>query len=336
MDNILFQSYIVEERSYASFIKREIHNLIRPHFSVARTGEIDIIVSELISNVLKYASRGELLYRFSKEADEPVFEIICIDNGSGIKDINHSMKDGISSKNTLGHGIGSIQRMSSFSQIYTLPDWGTIVYSKCYSSIASDSIQQGNMLTRCINVTKPGEKVSGDNAAIRKVKDKTLVFLGDGLGHGEFAKEAVDKAIATFNTTTYAEPSDIIRETHVAVKKTRGLVGTIAVLDHKTKEWQICGIGNIATRMQRGLEYKNYSSYNGIIGLNIPGRMENNSQPMEKLQQLILCSDGIKTRWDLMHYPSILKYDPMMLAAAIYKDHARQTDDMTILIVKVL
>src|SRR6187402_2856532 len=135
MDNILFQSYIIEERSYASFIKREIHNLVRPHFTEQRTGEIDIVVSEMVSNLIKYATRGELLYRLSLQEDEPVFEVICIDSGPGIKDINHAMKDGISSKSTLGHGIGAIQRLSNFSQIYSQPDWGTIVYSQFYNSI---------------------------------------------------------------------------------------------------------------------------------------------------------------------------------------------------------
>ncbi|ABG58489.1 SpoIIE family protein phosphatase [Cytophaga hutchinsonii] len=336
MDNILFQSYIIEERSYASFIKREIHNLVRPHFTEQRTGEIDIVVSEMVSNLIKYATRGELLYRLSMPDNEPFFEVICIDNGTGIKDISHSMKDGISSKSTLGHGIGSIQRLSDFSQIYSQPDWGTILYSQFSGSLNSTKISPGNTLVRCINVALPGEKVSGDGTAIRKAGEKTLVFTGDGLGHGEFAKEAVDAAISTFNNTNYSDPSDIIREIHAAVKKTRGLVATIGILDHRTKEWLISGIGNIAVRLQRGLEYKNYSSYNGIIGLNIPTRIEKNRYEMEKFQQLILCSDGIKTRWDLLHYPSILKYDPMILAAAIYKDHARRTDDMTVLIVKVL
>src|SRR6218665_113651 len=108
MDNILFQSYIIEERSYVAFIKREIHNLVRPHFSETRTAEIDIAVSEITSNLIKYAQRGELLYRITSENDRHFFEVICIDNGAGIKDLNQAMKDGVSSKATLGQGLGSI------------------------------------------------------------------------------------------------------------------------------------------------------------------------------------------------------------------------------------
>ena len=49
----------------------------------------------------------------------------------------------------------------------------------------------------------------------------------------------------------------------------------------------------------------------------------------------ILCSDGIKTRWDLSKYPLIGRYDLSILNAAIYKDHARKTDDMSVVSIKV-
>ncbi|MGZ3885733.1 MAG: anti-sigma regulatory factor, partial [Bacteroidia bacterium] len=117
---------------------------------------------------------------------------------------------------------------------------------------------------------------------------------------------------------------------------TRGLVGTVAMIDHSNKKLNICGVGNINTRVYKGLEYKNYVCNNGVIGMNVPTRIESSESDMEKYQQIIFCSDGIKTRWDLIKYPSILKYDPIILAAAIYKDQARRTDDMTIVIIKIL
>lgn len=335
MDNILFQTYSIEERSYVSFIKREIHNLVKLVFSEQRTGEVDIVVAEMTSNLIKHAQKGKLLYRLGTEDERPVLEVICLDNGPGIRDLIYSMKDGISSKNTLGQGLGSIRRMSNVSQIYSLPDWGTIVYSKFYNDPEYQPLKK-DVLVRCINLAKPGEKVSGDSAYVKLLKDKTLVLCGDGLGHGYYAKDAVDTAIAAFKESMSDDPAQIIRELNSAVKKTRGLVATVAVLDHKTKQWQICGVGNIHTRMQRGIECKNYICNNGIIGLNIPNRLENAHFTMEKLQQLILCSDGIKVKWDLIRYPGILKYDPMVLAAVVYKDHARHTDDMTILITKVV
>jgi len=335
MDNILFTSYSIEDRSYVSFVKREIHNLVRTEFSVKRTGEIDIVVSELASNIVKHSGTGELLYRLSKENDEPLFEILCIDGGPGIQDVAHSMKDGVSTTNTLGQGMGSILRLSNFSQTYSLEDWGTIVYSRIYND-QEKKLPREKVIIRCLNVAKPGEHVSGDSCAYRSDGDTTFVFTGDGLGHGPHAKEAVDAAVQSFMQSQEIQPSGIVKEMNQNVKKTRGLVGTVAVLDHASRQWQLCGVGNIHSRICQGLEYKNYICNNGIIGLNIPSRLENMLLPAEKYQQLIMASDGIRTRWDLLKYPAILKYDPMILAAAIYKDHARRTDDMTVFILRLL
>jgi len=336
MDNWQFQRYLIEDRSYVSFIKREIHHLVKSHFNETRAGEIDIVVSEMTSNLIKHANSGELLYRLNKIPDVgPVFEMLCIDNGPGIRDVGNSIKDGVSTTSTLGHGMGSIFRLSTLAQVYSQPDWGTIVYTRFYRSEAPRSVSPG-LLVRCINVAKPGETVSGDGIAYKMSGSKSLLFAGDGLGHGIHAKEVMDKAIEVFHASHATDAAQMLFEINQAVKRTRGLVATVAVLNHKQETWEVCGVGNIHTRLQRGLEYKNYICNNGIVGLNIPKRLENSSFPMEKLQMVVLCSDGIKTKWDLIKYPSILKYDPMMLAAAIYKDHKRTTDDMTVLIAKVL
>jgi hypothetical protein len=76
-------------------------------------------------------------------------------------------------------------------------------------------------------------------------------------------------------------------------------------------------------------------SYNGIVGHNIPNTMNDQQYPSDEFNQVMLCSDGIKTRIDLAKYPLMYKYDLSVLAAAIYKDHARKNDDMSVIIAKV-
>jgi len=337
MDNTPFKSYKVEERSYVAFVKREIHNLVKTVFDTQRVGEIDIVVSELTSNLIKYAGSGELLYRLVTEDENPLFELICLDNGPGIKNVSHSMKDGVSSRSSLGQGIGSVMRLSNFAQFYSLLDWGTICYARFGPSQNEKSFEvKPSLLIRSLSVCKPGEFVCGDGYAAKYDKRGIAILTGDGLGHGPHAKEAIDQAIRSFHETAETDPAVLIRKINEDVRKTRGLVTTLVLFDDETKQWKLCGVGNIGTRIYQGLEYKNYICNNGIVGLNIPTRLENSIIPAERYQQLIMCSDGIKTKWDLIRYPSILKYDPMLLAAAIYKDHARQTDDMTVLIAKVV
>jgi anti-sigma regulatory factor (Ser/Thr protein kinase) len=334
MVNTLFTSYLVEDRSFISFVKREIHNLVKHKFSEKRTAQIDIIISELTSNLIKHAGGGELLYRLILEGAEPAFEVLSIDNGPGMKDVANSSRDGVSTANTLGQGIGSILRFSNISQIYSQEGWGTVFYSKVFENVEKKNAPH-RVIIRSICVCKPGELVSGDGFCVKTENNRTRILVADGLGHGPHAKEAVDVAINSFTTSVEEDASENLKELHEAVKKTRGFVGTIAVLDHQEKKLQLCGIGNIATRVYKGLEYKNYVCHNGVVGMNIPSRLLDSTFEFEKYQQIILCSDGIKTRWDLIRYPSILKYDPIILAAAIYKDQARRNDDMSVVIIKL-
>src|SRR5690606_22184328 len=99
---------------------------------------------------------------------------------------------------------------------------------------------------------------------------------------------------------------------------------------------RICGVGNISARLYGGIMFKHYTSYNGIIGSNMPKSIKESVIEAEQNQQLIMCSDGIRSRWDLTKYPSILKYDLMLLAASLYKDFNRRTDDSSVFIGKVM
>ena len=145
----------------------------------------------------------------------------------------------------------------------------------------------------------------------------------------------MQEAISAFIECTDNEASETLRFIHNRVKKTRGLVGTVIMLDHREKIWRISGIGNISTRLYKGLEYKNIMPYNGIIGLNIPHTLTDHVSPADSFQTLTMTSDGIRNKWDLTTYPSILKYNPAIIATAIFKDQARRTDDMSVLVAKL-
>lgn len=336
MDNVVFSTYKVDDRSYISFIKREIHNLVtQAGFSSQRAGEVDIIVSELTSNLDKYAGSGELLYRLCEEGVNTAFEIFCIDGGPGIGDIAKMMQDGASSSNTLGHGLGAMNRLSDVFQVYSMEGWGTIAYSKTYKESVRP-YQKVDLDVMGLQVCFPGEKVCGDGYKVKKNGNLTQLFLGDGLGHGPNAHEAVQQAIEAFETCPESDnPCEILRFIHLKVRKTRGLVGTVAILDKAKKQWNICGVGNISTKLCHGMSSKNYMSNNGILGMNIPHTMHNYTVDADANQFIIMYSDGIKTRWEISRYQSIFKYDPAVISAAIFKDNTRRNDDTTVLVGKL-
>lgn len=333
-----FISYHVEERSFASYIKREIHKEVSSgKFTEQQAGEIDIIVSELISNLVKHAGSGELLYRVYNHDEHSTFEIVCIDAGPGMENLAQMKKDGVSTTQTLGQGLGAIERLSTFSQVYSLSGWGTILFARV------STLQEAGYVPRmghgldisamCVN--KPRETVCGDGYRIKRVGGLTQIFFGDGLGHGQHAKEAVDFAGDFFFECNENDPVDIIRHMHEKVRRTRGLVATVVTFDGVNNEWKLCGVGNISTRMYQGLTYRSYPSYNGTIGLNIPSSMKSTVYPVDKRQFLVMNSDGLQSRLDLTRYPSIFKYDGSVLAAVLYKDFSRRNDDTSVLIAKV-
>lgn len=244
------------------------------------------------------------------------------------------MKDGVSTTKTLGQGLGALERLSDIFQIYSIVKWGTVCYCKIYTAGHIPSVQPPGIRVRALNVSKPGQTVSGDGFQIVYKSNYTKIFMGDGLGHGKEAYDAVQTAITNFQRCTGNDPAEVLKFIHEPAKKTRGLVGAAVVADHVSKKWRICGIGNIDTRLSDGILTRKYISHNGIIGSNFPVTLINHEAGLEKNQRLIMSSDGIKVGWELSQFPSILRYDPLMLAAVIYKDNARKNDDMSILIAK--
>lgn len=336
MDNT-FSTYKIDDRSLIAFIKREIHNLaLQLGFTPHRAAETDIIVAELTSNLMKFANGGELLYRAHLNGEFNEIEIYCLDKGVGFDNVAKIMNDGYSSSNTLGHGLGSIKRLSNEFQIYSMKNWGCVQYVKiCEKPDLVIPQTKNGLSTTTIAVNYPGEKLCGDGYYIKQTSKGFQIFVGDGLGHGESANEAVEAAIKAFRQSIETDPTAILRDIHLKVKKTRGLVATIASVDYKSEVWNICGIGNINTRIYNGLENKTYTPYNGIIGHNIPRTLNNTIVPYKKHQIIIMHSDGLRTRWNLNELSSILKQSPGIIASALYKENVRGNDDATILVGKI-
>ena len=329
--------FTVADRSYFALLKKDIHALAAEvSFSSERAGRVDIIVAELVSNLVKHGTGGHLIAKKILDVSHGAgIELISIDNGPGIDNVKKMMEDGESTKNTLGQGLGAMQRLSDQFEIYTQKDWGTILMTRIFKEEISAYKKPSPVALSSIVLPKPGEQLCGDGFFYRLTKDKLSIIVGDGLGHGPEAAKAVNAAIEAFKNNEENDPVEIIRMLHESVKRTRGLVATVAVFNFKEKCWSICGVGNIAARMSSFISTKAYMSYNGIIGHNIPRSMKIHEVPYEPGQTILLCSDGIKTRWDLSKYPAIGKNDLSILTAAIYKDHSRNTDDSSVIAVKL-
>jgi anti-sigma regulatory factor (Ser/Thr protein kinase) len=329
-------AYKVEDRSYFAILKKEIHALaMSAEFTEGKVGEIDIVVAEMVSNLVKHAGGGQLLVTLVEQEGMQGIEIISVDNGPGMVDANRMVTDGVSTKNTLGGGLGAMKRLSDVFQVYSIKDWGTVILTRIFEKELPAYKKAPAVEVRSVLLPKPGEQLCGDGFFCKQSKQHLQLFLGDGLGHGAEAAKAVTVAGEAFLECTEYNPPDIIRHLNQMVKKTRGLVGTVAVFNMKEKIWRICGVGNILTKIASPSSSKGYMSYNGIIGLNVPNTLNAQEVPYEKGQTLIMCSDGLKSRWELGRYLAIQRYDLSVLGASLIKDFARNTDDMSVAACKI-
>jgi anti-sigma regulatory factor (Ser/Thr protein kinase) len=325
-----------DDRSYFAILKKQIHTLAAgAGFSEARVGELDIVVAELVSNLVKHAGGGQVLVKLVEEDDIQGIEIISIDSGPGMADVSRMVADGVSTKNTLGQGLGAMKRLSDVFQVYSQKEWGTVILVRLFNEELPRFKKAAKEEVRSVVISKPGETACGDGFYYTATTDHVKIFLGDGLGHGPEAAKAVTEAGNAFMACSEVDPVDIIRYINNEVKKTRGLVGTVAVFDVNTKRWRICGVGNISTKIYSPANSKNLLSYNGIIGLNVPRTLNAQEVEYEKGQHMMMCSDGIKTKWDTTRYAAIQRYDASILAASLLKDFARYTDDMSVAVCKI-
>jgi len=330
-------SYAAGDRSYFSLLKKDIHSkALQAGFNVQKLGEIDIVVAELTSNLHKYAKDGEILVSFGTDHHGDYIELITIDNGPGMAEPAKMMQDGYSTGTTMGHGFGSIKRMSDAFDLYSIKGWGTIVLSRIYQQEPKKP-QPGrfHIEVKALVVAKTGQHTSGDGFYQQPDKRYLKLLVADGLGHGPEANAAVNAAVNSFQTINSESPVDILRHLHADIRKTRGMVGMVAILDLEDRKLQIAGIGNISAKFfSPAGQIKTHVSYNGIIGHNIPNTISAQEISFGEYSMLIFCSDGIKSRWDLSKYTGITKCDPIVLSAALYKDFSRRTDDTSVIVVK--
>jgi hypothetical protein len=181
----------------------------------------------------------------------------------------------------------------------------------------------------------PGQIKCGDGTSSTVTPKYFKLLVADGLGHGEEANFAVIEAVKAFKQCTDHSPSEILKYIHEAIRKTRGIVGSIMVFDFESNIWKMAGVGNISTRMSNFLQIKNQMSYNGTVGHNILSGMSDQEVKLEDYNQVTLCSDGINPRWDTSKFTGISRCDLSIQAAAIYKDFAGKTDDMAVVIAKI-
>ena len=86
-----------------------------------KQGRLGLIVTELGTNLLKHGNGGELFIDTFDDRDGHGIEILALDKGSGITDINRALQDGYSTANSPGTGLGAVNRFADVRIVSRYP-----------------------------------------------------------------------------------------------------------------------------------------------------------------------------------------------------------------------
>lgn len=177
MVNEVHKAYKVVDRSYFALLKKEIHVLaLSAGFSEKKVGEIDIIVSEMVTNLVKHAGEGQVLVKLLEEDGLQGIEIISVDSGPGMSDVSRMVADGVSTTNTLGHGLGAMKRLADVFQIFSQKTWGTVILVRVFEKSLPYRKTNPVAEIRSVVLPKPGEEECGDGFFVTRTKDCIRLF----------------------------------------------------------------------------------------------------------------------------------------------------------------
>jgi anti-sigma regulatory factor (Ser/Thr protein kinase) len=301
-------------------------------FDATRTGQLAIVVMELATNILKHGEQGEILITECHDGARRGIEVLALDKGHGLANLEDSVRDGRSTSGSLGQGLGAIQRLSDVFDVFSQPSRGTAALARLWSK------QNGNrgaesLSLGVVNVAKSGEAVSGDAWSARINPYGAVMIVADGLGHGVLAAEASAAAVSEFERDPMRAPSQSLEDVHRALRPTRGAAVAIASLDFEHDVARFAGLGNIAGVILDGTTRRSLVSHNGTAG-HTARQMTEFNYPLLRSSILVMHSDGLGSAWSANDYAGLLHRDPSLVAGVLYRDFTRRRDDVTVLVAR--
>lgn len=295
-------------------------------------GRLAIIVTELATNLLRHADKGRLLISARPERAE--VEIISIDEGPGMADVDRSMGDGYSTGGTAGTGLGAVGRLAQDFDMHSSVPQGTVSVARVRGAAAPQqpagvsAFQVG-----AISLVARGEHVCGDGWGFAVDGDRAAVMVADGLGHGPHAEEASREAIAVFAEDPMADLRQMLQHTHGRLRATRGAAVMALQADAGTGTVRSVGAGNVMARLVSGVSDRTILCQHGTAGVTIR-TPEETTTVWPPHAMLVVCSDGIESRWKTDELAPVLGRDPVLAAALLARDHCRGRDDATVAVLR--
>ena len=232
-------------------------------------------------------------------------------------------------RESLGIGVAAVVELADEVDFDVRVGEGTCVWARVFAVRPPHRRQVGIYGRAC-----PGEVISGDHAAFVRSDEALVVGVVDGLGHGEAAREAADRAVATFLAAPSSPPDDILVRCHAELAGTRGAVMGVARIAESGASRIACA-GNIAAHVYGpapAVRVTGPSSFLGAPGR--PPKLDTHESSLATTDAVLLFTDGLSTRTEIGDEQDFLREHPIVIAHQLVKRFARANDDVLVLVVR--
>ncbi|MFD2245623.1 anti-sigma regulatory factor [Pontibacter ruber] len=118
---------IVREQDVVPFRNRVREYATKIGMSLVNQTKLITAASELVRNMLKYASGGKVILEIISKNAQSGVRLTFVDEGPGIENVQQAMQDGFSTGKSLGLGLPGARRLVNEFNISSTPGQGTTV-----------------------------------------------------------------------------------------------------------------------------------------------------------------------------------------------------------------
>lgn len=323
-------------------IRREIVDIARGIGFRDRTiAELEIVGTELAMNLLHHNTvDGAILV--SPIGEDDGIEIVSVDRGPGIEDVEAALQDYHSTNGTLGCGLGSVHRLMDEFDIYSesvannekphgyADTGGTVVMTRKWLSgqASANGFRWGVVSQPC-----EGETAIGDAVFAYEDERGFFVAVADGLGHGPHAERASSVCMNYIKGHRHERFEFLIKALHEELRGTNGVALTLVHISPDRGRLVHCGVGNVTARCWPHLE-SSLIPQPGIIGSGRLPRVSINEMDWCEGTTVFVYSDGISDRWAIDDVPAPGRHHVSTISHYLANRFARPTDDATIVTIQ--
>lgn len=306
------------------------------------------IVSELATNIVKYAQRGMIRLARTEQFGGVDIDVWAEDHGPGIVDVERALKDHFTTGTSLGLGLPGVRRMSDDFSIESVPAVGTRVHARRRIvgqrlDSATRLVQRGGSASRgggcptqpwdiglCTR-SAPDEQESGDLALAITIDGGLLLAMIDASGHGPLAKAAADQVRARLDAASSSQLPQLLESCHEALRDSRGAAVGLLFLNPIDDQVRYLGVGNTSAARVAGAAWRPISK-DGVLGFRLPTPFEQ-SASLSRGDVFVMWTDGVSGLPG-----AVTAHDAFRPAQELAKDivarHGRSHDDAGCIVVR--